>query len=129
MGSLATGLAYLTATLKAKESVPATYARGYDSVEIRAFLGDQLLKLDDGMGGFRIEHTDLDVFIANDDDFTFGAGRIVPERGDVVWLAFGGCIRAFEVFPFSNTEPTHRLVHLGTMYRIHTKYVDMEQFS
>ena len=129
MGTLDTGLAYLSNFLKTSESRPATYARGYDSAEVQGFPGDQLLKLDDGLGGFRIEHPDLDVFIANDDDFAFTYGdRIVPQRGDIVWLQFGGCVAAFEVFPFGHTEPTHRLVHLGTMYRIHTKHIDTEQF-
>jgi hypothetical protein len=123
------GLAYQTTVLKAVASEPVTYARGYDSVPVRAIFGRKLLKLDDNMGGLRVEWTDMDFLIPADADFTFGAGLIEPARGDIVWISVGSGYEAFEVLPFGRNEPAWRWSDPHrSMYRIHTKHIDTEQF-
>ena len=123
------GLAWLTDQLIEHASEPITYARGYDSVETRATFGRKLLKLDDGQGGFRIEWTDMDFLIRADAAFTFGSGIITPQRGDIVWIAVATGLESFEVFPFGHNEPPWRWSDPHqSMYRIHTKHIDMGQF-
>lgn len=123
---LADGLSWLTDQLAANASWPATYARGYDSVDVSIIPGEQLLKLDDGFGGIRMEWTDLDACIPVR-GFTFSADPITPQRGDLLHLTRGDEVKTFEVLPFGN-EPTHRLIHLGSAWRIHLKLIDVEAF-
>lgn len=123
------GLTFLTAAKKEWASEPITYARGYDSCQTVAEYGMKLLKLDDGMGGLRVEWTDMDFGIPADENFTFGDGLITPERGDIIWIAFGGSFEAFEVMPFGHNEPAYRWSDpWGSRYRVHTKHIDTEQF-
>lgn len=127
---LRTGLAWLTGQLKANASEAIVYARGYDSVECRATLGTKLLKLDDGMGGFRMEWTDLD-FLIPAADLDFGDGPITPLRGDVVHLTISGGsdVQTFEVVPYGGTEAVWRWADPHqSMIRVHAKYIDTEPF-
>lgn len=122
------GLQHLTNYFKAQESEVITYSRRDQSVIVRAFMGEQLLKIDDGHGGFKYQYTDLDVMISADAEFTFGDGLIEPKRGDIVHRTVGVDVLQFEVFPYGGTESTYRFIHYRTAYRIHTRYIGLEQF-
>ena len=124
------GLAFLTKQLKAYASVSIVYARGYDSVDVQATLGNKLLKLDDGFGGIRMEWTDLDLLIpAADLTFAYGGDPITPERGDLVYLTQGHQVQVYEVFPFGNEPPWRWADPHQSMYRIHAKWINTESIG
>lgn len=136
---LRTGLAWLTGQLKTNASEAIVYARGYDSVECRATLGSKLLKLDDGMGGFRMEWTDLD-FLIPAADLNFDGFPVIPERGDLVHLTVAPMnpsfndgmdnVQTFEVVPYGGTEAVWRWADPHqSMMRVHTKYIDTELYT
>lgn len=126
---LKAGLAFLTASLKLHASELVTYGRGADKCLVMAMFGRKLLKLDDGMGGLRIEWTDMDFLISNDPEFSFGGCPITPRRDDYVWIDVPGGVEKFEVIPFGSTEPPWRWADPHqSMYRIHTKHIKSEQF-
>lgn len=125
---LADGLAFLTRQFTEYVSEPATYARGYDAVDVRVTLGKKLLKLEDADGGIRMEWTDLDACIPTA-DFDFGNGvMITPERGDLLYVTIGNHVQVFEAFPYGGTESVWRWADpIGqTMVRIHFKHIDSE---
>lgn len=116
------GLAWLTGQLRENVSQVVTYARGSDAVDVPATLGRKLLKLDDGMGGIRIEWTDMD-FLIPAADLVMDGVPLVPQRGDRVFLIAAYDVQEFEVFPFGN-EPAWRWSDPNqSMYRIHTKLI------
>jgi hypothetical protein len=125
---LQTGIAWLGGALKANASQPVTYSRGAQSVDLMSSYGAKLLKIDDGMGGIRIEWTDQDFkFLGADFHFVYG-DTIEPQRGDLVKATIDGQVETFEVLPFG-TEPCWRWCdpyHVNI--RVHTKHIDTEQF-
>ena len=100
------GLAFLTTQMQQYASEPVTYTRGVDSVLVLAVFGRKLLKLDDGMGGTRLEWTDLDFLIAADADFAFTDGPpITPARGTSrSRCGWRGCCRRIERQPTPSME-------------------------
>lgn len=127
---LAEGLAFLTEQLSANVSQSVTYARGDLSVDVPAMLGRKLLKVDDGAGGIRIEWTDMDFLIPAASLILPGDDSpLTPDRGDRIFVVMPYDVQEFEVEPFGN-EPCFRWSDpKETMYRIHTKYIDSEQFA
>jgi hypothetical protein len=122
---IATGLAWLTQQLKAYASETVTYARGQNQVDVQATFGRKLLKLDDG-SGVRVEWTDLD-FLIPAADLTFdGVTPITPQRGDVVYVGQGTDLQTFQVFPFGGEPPWRWADPHQTMFRIHTKYINVQ---
>jgi len=125
---LKTGLAWLTTKLKDHASQAVTYARGYDSVDVQATLGQKLLQLDDGTGGIRMEWTDLD-FLIPAADLTFdGVTLVIPERGDIIYLVVGSLVESFEVFPFGAEPPWRWADPHQSMLRIHGKHIGEEPY-
>ena len=141
---LKTNLAWLTDRLVENAADVVRYERAGDSVLCRAIYGEKMLRIDDGMGGVRIEWSDLDFVIkttqlvlggtatAVDDDGVptaiEGGERIEPRRGDRIFVegAYGES-RVYEVFPLDSAgDSTHRLIHLGDAWRIHTKFRELE---
>lgn len=124
-------LAKLTSVMLAHASQAITYARGTDSVIVPAVIGNMLLKLDDGMGGLRMEYTDLDVIVPTT-TLLFGDVPVTPTRGDLVFLPVKGDseVKVFEVSPYGS-EPCYRLADSAgqTAYRIHCKHIDTEPFT
>lgn len=122
------GLGILTRRLKAYASEPCTYARGYQSVDVDAVIGEKLLKLQDADGNIRMEHTDLDACIPTD-GFDFGDGvPITPERGDLLYVTIGGQVQVFQAFPYGGTESVwHWSDPIGqTEVRVHFKHVETQ---
>jgi hypothetical protein len=121
------GLAWLTGQLAAHAAQTVTYARGYDQVDVPATLGAKLLRLDDGMGGIRLEWTDMD-FLIPAADLNFEGAMVTPERGDLVHVTVGYDVETYEVRPFGSepcwrwSDPNH------SMIRVHTKRVSTELY-
>jgi len=106
---LRSGMAWQSQWLKTTASETIVYARGYDSVELQATLGQKLLKLDDGEGGFLITLTDMD-FLVLAADLVFDGEPVIPEPGDLVYLTvIGGTeVQTFEVVNYGGTEAAWR---------------------
>ncbi len=122
------GLAFLTAQLKANASQTVTYARGLSSVDVQATFGKKLLKLDDGLGGIRMEWTDMD-FLIPAADLKFGSNPITPERGDLIYLTEPYDVQVFEVMPYGSDPAWMWSDPHQSMYRIHAKFIDDEPYS
>jgi hypothetical protein len=117
------GFGALTSKLITHASVDAVYARGDDEVNVKAVIGSKLLKVDDGMGGLKIQWTDLDFLIPVADLALPYLGPILPQREDMVHLIMPYEVQSFQVYPFGS-EPEWRYCDpYQHMYRIHTKYV------
>jgi hypothetical protein len=122
------GLAYLTDQLATHASIRATYWRGSDSASIRATLDSQLLKLDDGLGGFRLEWTDLDILVPAVDLVLAGLA-VTPRRGDRLELSLASGLETFEVRPFGH-DPAWRWSDPNqSQMRIHLKHIEPEAYS
>jgi hypothetical protein len=122
------GIEALGQWLKDFASQPVTYQRGTDSVTLQASYGAKLLKIDDGMGGIRLEWTDQDFkFLAADFHFPYG-DTIEPKRGDLVHATINGQVETFEVLPFGSEPPWRWSDPYHVNIRVHTKHIDTEQF-
>lgn len=122
---LTDGLAYLTGQLRAAASQTVVYGRGGDSVTTTATLGRKLLRLNDDLGGLRMEWTDLDVLIPSAGLILSGT-PVVPTRGDFLLVTIGDQVQRYEVRPYGN-EPCWRWCDPGqTMIRIHFIFIGVE---
>lgn len=119
---LARGLYWLTSQLQSHAAQPVVYRRGANDVTVLATFGRKLLKLDDGLGGVRMEWTDAD-FLVPADQLVVLRRRVLPERGDRVIVRRDGRTRVYEVLapggepPWTWSDPYRR------MLRIHGKLV------
>lgn len=125
---IADGLAWQTRKLKQYASKPVIYSRDLNSVQVQATFGMQLLKLDDGFGGIRLQWTDMDFLIPAADLFFFAGAPITPHRGDKIAIVLPDWVKTFEVIPFEKEPPWRWSDPHQTMYRIHTKHIDTQQF-
>jgi hypothetical protein len=122
------GLAWLTTQLKASASQPVTYVRGSDMIAVYATLGQKLLKLDDGLGGVRMEWTDMDFLIAAA-DLVLDGQPLIPTRGDTILVTAGESVETYEVLPYGN-EPAWRWADPHqSILRIHGKHIDDEPYT
>ena len=125
---LKTGLAYLTSQLANYASELVTYARGTDSVVVPAVIGHKLLRIDDGMGGVKLEWTDIDCIIPADQLILAGQ-RITPIRGDLIVVSTDYNEQTFEVLPYGMDPPWRWSDPIGqTSIRVHAKNIDTQQF-
>lgn len=122
------GLTAMSATMKAVASQSVTYARGLDSVDVRATYGKKLLKLSDGQGGTRMEWTDMD-FLIDAADLVLGGESIEPARGDAIYLIAGDVVQQFEVAPYGDEPPWRWSDPYHLKYRIHAKHVADEPYA
>jgi hypothetical protein len=125
---LAAGAAFLAAQLIENAAIEVVYARGPDTVTLRAATGKQLLRLDDGGGGVRVEWTDAD-FLFRGADLVLAGETITPERGDLVYVVqpYGDTL-IYEVASYGG-EPPWRWSDAGrTIARVHTKIVEDEAY-
>jgi hypothetical protein len=125
---LATGAAFLAAQLIENASVEVVYARGPDTVTLRAATGKQLLRLDDGGGGVRMEWTDAD-FIFTGADLVLAGERITPERGDMIYVdqPYGDTL-IYEVASYGSEPHMKWSDPNQTIARVHTKIVEDEAY-
>ena len=83
---LQTGASWLAGRLQASASRSVRYRRNGQEVTIRATPGRQLLRVGDGLGGSRVEWTDLDLIFPAA-DLVLGGATVEPRRGDEVRIA------------------------------------------
>ncbi|GIW81492.1 MAG: hypothetical protein KatS3mg105_3299 [Gemmatales bacterium] len=117
---------WLNDRLKESASTIVEYRRGSSTIsELKATVGQSLLRLSDEVGGVQIERTDADFLIAAAD---LDAGGIAspPQRGDVIARTVGNTTYLYEVRTFGSepewrwSDPHHVLV------RVHTKLIGTE---
>lgn len=118
------GLAWLTRQQRKYTSEDIVYVQAStgDRIACRGMLGNKLLKLDDGAGGFTIEQTELDVLIATEDL------NLEPHRGDQVLLTLGTKVETFEVCPVGNEPPWRYSDPHESQKRIHCKHVQTDPY-
>ncbi len=119
------GQAWLANQLHQHVAADVVYRRGAEEVAVRATIGRTLLKLDDGMGGVRMEWTDRD-YLIRAADLALGGNQVQPQRGDQIRETVGAQTLVYEVLAPGNEPPwrwadPHRL-----MYRIHAKQIATE---
>lgn len=127
MDMIGDGLAWLTEELATYASKPAIYWRGADAVSIRATLDSKLLRIDDGLGGFRLEWTDLDILVPAV-DLVLGGQAVTPRRGDRLELTLPSGAETYQVFPYGR-EPAWRWEDPNqSIMRIHLKHIEPEAY-
>lgn len=129
MNVLRTGLQWLTDRLAEQAADEVRYERDGDSVLVQATYGEKMLKIDDGLGGVRLEWSDLD-FCIKVSALAIAGEAITPRRHDRIFVegAYGE-VRVYEVMPLDSAgDSTHRLIHLGAMWRVHTKFRELEPY-
>lgn len=127
---LQTGSDWLAEKLKTHASRQVEYKRGSTVALVQATIGRTLLKLDDGIGGVRMEWTDRDYLIQAVDLEAAGIG-IPPQRGDRVaeLRTIDGSGQHFELFEVltPGQEPHWRWSDtFFKLLRIHTKRIGSE---
>jgi hypothetical protein len=81
-----------------------------------------LLKLDDGMGGVRMEWTDRD-YLIRVEDLALGGSPAPPQRGDQIREVVGSEMLVYEVLAPGGEPPWRWADPHRQMYRIHTKQI------
>lgn len=95
---LADGIDWLATQLKSFASSSITYTRGASSVSIAATIGRHVPRLLGSLEGGEVDTFET-VFTFDRADLNFGAGAVVPERGDVIAFVDNGVTFTFEVVP------------------------------
>ncbi len=127
---LQTGSDWLAQQLKTHASRQVEYKRGATTAIVQATIGRTLLKLDDGMGGVRMEWTDRD-FLIQALDLEMAGIAIPPQRGDRIAELkssdqAGSHYELFEVLT-PGQEPHWRWSDcFFKLMRIHTKRIGSE---
>lgn len=112
----------ISARLFEAAPVAITYTRGANSASINAVLGNQLLRVTDRQGNTKVERTDRDFIIA-EEDLVLGGGETTPQRGDRINVIIEIDTETYEVMaplgeaPWRYADPYH------TLFRVHTKYI------
>lgn len=119
------GQAWLTDQLQEHAATEVTYRRGGEEVTVRAVIGRTLLKLDDGMGGVRMEWTDRD-YLIRATDLVLGGSPASPQRGDQIREVVGGSTLVFEVLAPEGEPPWRYADPHRQMFRLHTKQIATE---
>lgn len=95
---LADGIDWLASQLKTHASSAITYTRGASSVTITATIGRHVPRLLGTLEGGEVDTFET-VFTFDRADLDFGAGAVVPDRGDVVSFVDNGVTFTFDVLP------------------------------
>ena len=122
---LESGSQWLAGKLKAFAAKSVVYRRGNADVTVSATVGRTLLKLQDGMGGVRMEWTDRDFLIAAA-DLVLAGTPVLPERGDQIRETQGSRTFVYEVMAPGQEPPWRWSDEFRVLLRIHTKQVGSE---
>jgi hypothetical protein len=122
---LRSGQAWLADQLREHVATEVTYRRGADEATVRATIGRTLLKLDDGMGGVRMEWTDRD-YLIRAADLVLGGNQAQPQRGDQIREVVGAETLVYEVLAPGDEPPWRWADPHRQMLRIHTKQIATE---
>ena len=101
------------------------YRHGVENVALRASIGRTLLKLDDGLGGVRMEWTGRDYLIRTA-DLVLGGSPTLPQRGDQIREDVGNSTLVYEVLAPGNEPPWCYADPHRQIFRIHTKQTATE---
>jgi len=106
-------------------TVPVTYVRGHEAVELQATVGRTIFEQRDDYGVLeRVESRD---FLVRAEDLVVGGDRTLPERGDRIREEQDGKVYVYEVMA-PGREPHYRFSDpYRKTLRIHTKQVDVEE--
>ena len=101
-----------------------TYARGAESVELSATLGDTRYELTDDAGAtVQAKATD---FIVTADELALGGAVTKPQIGDRIRLPAGAKVLVFEVLDLAGAGHYRPADPFGKALRIHAKQIDEE---
>ena len=101
-----------------------TYARGAESVELSATLGDTRYELTDDAGAtVQAKATD---FIVTADELVLGGAVTKPQIGDRIRLPAGAKVLVFEVLDLAGAGHYRPADPFGKALRIHAKQIDEE---
>lgn len=119
---LQAGSDWLASQLKTHASRSVVYQRGVREVTVLAVIGRTLMKLDDGLGGVKMEWTDRD-FLIQASDLVLDGEPIQPQLGDTIRETNGDVTYIYEVMA-PGGEPHWRWSDdYHKVMRIHTKQV------
>lgn len=118
------GMDWLNGRRTENASRAVVYSHGGLSVTLPATAGRTLLRLDDGLGGSRVEWTDRD-FVVTAADLVLAGVTVLPQRGaTIVETEDDGTVYTFEVNAYGGTEPCWRWVDAyRRQIRIHCKQI------
>lgn len=125
---LRAGLKFLADQQIQYASDPITYARGYDSIDLRAIFDRERLKVADAEGFVRIEYTDMS-FRMRPGDLVLGGEQVTPERGDLIHVPDGYDVYTFQVTPFEGEPAWSYLDPHHHFLIVRTKRVNIERWS
>jgi hypothetical protein len=120
------GQAWLADQLYEHVATEVVYRRGAEEATVRAVIGRTLLKLDDGLGGVRLEWTDRD-YLIRAADLALGGNPAQPQRGDQIREAVGAQTLVYEVLAPGAKPPWRWADPHRQMFRIHAKQIATEE--
>ncbi len=105
-------------------TMPVTYKRGSNSIEIVATIGRTIFEIDSGRGV--LERTEARDYLVLTGDLVISGGASLPERGDQIRELREGTTYIYEVMA-PGKEPHYRYSDpYRKTLRIHTKMVGLE---
>jgi len=118
------GLSFAARALPAAAGGRIEVRRGGDRVEMPCAFGLSRSPVDDGRGGVRIEHSDLDCIVAAADYLLAGTAAL-PENGDLITILSDGPRwgETFEVAAIPGELCYRSSDPLGAILRLHCKKV------
>ena len=120
---LGNAVAWLDGARRIHLSRPVLYARGDDSVEVQAGIGQTTFRLDDGTGAM-IRTVQRD-FLISAADLILADETVLPQRYDRITESVGSTVYTHEVIGPGGGEPDWRWADpYRTTLRVHTKQVD-----
>ena len=117
---LGAGLSWLTSKLNAHASRPVTFRRGAHQAVVNATLGRKDFEADTLEGRLYFRAND---FLIPAADLELEGQVVLPERGDLIDVAFGATTVTFEVLAQDNLPPWEYADPHQSMLRIHTKRI------
>jgi hypothetical protein len=125
---LSDALAWHVGQAKAFFTVPITYFVGDQSIPLMAILENEILRVEDGEGGTRIQWVDK-VFVVPVDDLNFGDGPINPQRGHIIKQTLNDGVHTYEVLVPGREAPYRESDGYDTYHIIRTKQVGLPSGS
>ena len=117
-------LAWLEDQRHLHRTIPVTYHRGDESIEVLATTGKWTFRIDDGTGILeKIESRD---FLILTTDLVLGGQVTKPQRGDRIKEPSGDKVYVYEVLAPGNEDCWVFSDGYRKTLRIHTKQVDLE---
>jgi hypothetical protein len=117
---LGSGLSWMTQQLRTHAARPVVYRRASMQLVVYATLGRKDFEADTLEGRLYFRAND---FLIPADSLAWNGQAVLPERGDLIDVAFGAETVTFEVLAQDNLPPWEYADPHQSMLRIHTKRV------